>query len=159
MGQYAACGFFFQGKSFNQGMAIAPVLEIIVGPTDYPAITEIGIGTSSNASNAQPIGIGVASSQGVGPQYICPPFGAYDLSNQPGGLSIATSWQKPPGVPTKYLRRAVILGAGTSQGTTPLVFRFPRGLRLAPSSSLVVTFTASSTTRVGLGEFWVEYDN
>jgi hypothetical protein len=160
MGQFSA-NFLSVGGTISDALlnvsGTGAFAEFIVGPTDYPAITEIGVVLYNFGGLAVSIGVGVPSAAGIGPQYLAPAFGVYNPNDVQGGISIATAWQKPPGVPSKFFRRAI---PQTGQGQAAYVFRFPRGLRLAPSSSLVLwNSLASAGGRQAIYDGWLEYDN
>jgi hypothetical protein len=156
MAQFTAwsCNF---GTYVVVGVNAAVLAELIVGPSDCPVVSEISLTINITNPSNYVIGVGVPTTQGVGPYWLGQAPVGYDPSAVAGGISIATAWQKPPTFPAQYLRRVSFGGAANL--AMPIVLKFPRGLRLAPSSSLVVAQLSVVGSRSIQTEVTVEYDN
>lgn len=115
-----------------------PVLEIQSGPTASVRIFEIGLPMflSSAGAQASDFGIGVAAAKGTGFQTFPPQYENTWNNNSLPGITLLTQWSIPPTVPANFFRRQVFSMANTSGNA--VYFKFPRGLILIPSSSLVV---------------------
>jgi hypothetical protein len=134
--------------------------EIRVGPTNMPVVTTIGciqIGGGTSGRSVS-FGIGIPAAQGVTPR-IPQGLTAFDPNSPAADLAIYTDWVTPPTTPTNYFRRATFLGVSNGGGSNEFQFRFPRGLRLAPSSSLAFwAITANGTSYALSANVFVEVD-
>lgn len=118
-----------------------PIIEIQSSATDYLILTELSVAQAVfTAANTAVYGLGFSSSAGVG-------FGAQTVIFEDSGnnsaksvASLFCSWTKFPGIPTNFLRRrtAITQGATAANNSYPIIWRFPNGLKLNPSSSLVL---------------------
>ena len=160
MPQYSLTGFALPGVVVGGAPASAlALLEIIAGPTDSPVITRIELAfiCGSAGATATDLGLGYPAAQGVSPQAPVLTPSVYDPNNAPTAVSVATAWRIAPTPPTKYLRRAqAIPTVGAS--TAMFAWNFPRGLKLAPSSSLVVYNVAPIAAHTMGCDFNVEWD-
>lgn len=157
---YSVGGFGFPSGSpeATGGTNVGTLCEIIAGPTDRPLITEIGF-TLFNLAPAGPnvIGIGVPAAQGISPKGVAP--GSYDPNQPSTPVLFATSWRVPPTAPASFYRRITTANAGATTQLLPLVLRFPRGLQMQASTSLVLyCIGAQAGFRLQISQFWIEVD-
>lgn len=138
----------------NSGVT-GPLLEIQTSPTDFVVVTEIIlgklVGKSGTGNTSFVIGVGRPAAIGVG---INPNSFLYNdkgNSTSPPSASIYTWWTKPPTIPANFLRRFT-LQLALGQPQIPSFF-FGRGIKIQPSSSLVVwLITSANATGVCLIE-------
>jgi hypothetical protein len=158
MPQYSNCWYATPGQSPTKATSTAqvgPLFEIHSSATDSAVITEIGINIIMVASGAS-LGVGVPVAAGVGGIPL-PLSSAAHSPNQPtSALNIFNTWSgAQPTAPTNYFRRINVF-ANAFPAT--LVFRFPRGLKLAPASSLVLYQITNNFNQTEFIDFWVEWD-
>lgn len=130
--------------------ASSPVLELQTGPTDFLCLLEISASVTFGLQQtaAYDVGLGVPAARGVG--FNPSPFAVEnsELTDALPGCQLYTQWTKAPTAPANYLRRMVTNPwNGGSVMRKVLNFRFPQGLKIGPSSSLVL-FLLSSTTNI-----------
>lgn len=113
----------------------APMFEIIPIPSIAPKIVEIRFSMEVLiTAQVTTIGIGIPAAAGIVPtderlvqaEHLGPP----------SMLNIASDWSTPPTAPTNFYRRVSMLGAASNAGQA--LFKFPNGLKIAPSSTFVV---------------------
>jgi hypothetical protein len=158
--QYFNSGTFIVGQSIatNVVIAAAPIVEFINTPTDQPVYTEVGFTAYPTSNSFATLALGIAPAQGVGPYNISPNSGAYDGVSGPSAVQVATAWRIAPTVPTNFIRRMTINAQAVSPNT-PLVVKWPRGgLKLKPSTSLVLYLIPGAAGRYWWGEYWMEFD-
>lgn len=162
MAQYNVSGATILGQniSVTTTTAGAVLFELIAGPTDQPVITEVyvAIGTPTGSVVAC-AGIGVPTAQGIGPiAGNQGPSSNYRGDNaHPTALILANMWQVQPTPPARYFRR--ISSSSSGPGSIPIIFRFPRGLKLMPSTSLIINLpVALAAGRNAFAECNVEFD-
>ena len=134
------------------------LFEMRTGPTDRAVITEIGVNLIG-ANRGYAVGLGVPVAQGVNPALgVGGAAAAFDVNNAASPIYVATQWNgAPPTAPATFKRResSSMAAAGAA---VPFVFRFPRGLTLAGSSSLVAWLIAVSGTAYLSFEYYIEFD-
>jgi hypothetical protein len=157
--QYFNSGTYIAGQSIAANIAntTVPLVEFINTATDQPVYTEIAFTIYPNAPSAEAIGLGIAPAQGVGPYNISPNSGAYDGVSAISAVQVATGWRIPPTTPTNFLRR-MSMNSQNQFPAIPLIISFPRGLKLKPSTSLVLYGINFGAFRFLWGEYWVEFD-
>ena len=158
MAQYFNSGTFIGGQSFVANVpgagATIPVVEMLASPTNQPIISEVGFMLAATAAVISGnLALGIAPNQGVGQYNISPNSGSYDGSSGGSILQFATAWRILPTVPTKFVRRVTV----STGEFLPISIRFPRGLKIAPSTSLVL-YVLGTANRGYWGEYWVEFD-
>ena len=108
------------------------VFDIRTSSTDYALLLSLELTTIGASGSAISLGIGTPASIGV-----AKPSGivllAEDASTPPN-VSVGIDWTTPPTVPAKFLRRVSVLGSTSGS----IRYVFPEGLKIAPSSSLVL---------------------
>jgi hypothetical protein len=155
-----ALGFPLQLGSAGLGsiFQVGPIFEIQTGPTDSARVNEIVLRPFPNASAASQmsVGFGLPAAKGVGTLgYALTVENTFNTNTAPGVL-IYTQWTTMPTVPTNFLRRVSNGSAvGAATGSQPLFCRFPRGLILAKSTSLVAWMISTALTVAAGG---VQYD-
>ncbi len=123
--------------------------ELQTGPTDYLNVMSVeGLMTSSNSGvSTQTVGLGIPAARGVGiNSNIFVKENPYITDALPG-CTLYSQWSIQPTASTNYLRR-VSLNIQSNAATglrIPILFNFPNGLKLAPSSSLVLWMIATNT--------------
>ncbi len=138
---------------------LGPVLEIQTGPTDYCSILEIEFQMQQNNQAGAQISFGVGKPQAQGVGYSISRNALIGenalLTNTSPGVQVFTDWSKQPTVPLNYFRRWTSSGAATTgQRTIPIRLRFPAGLKMAASSSIVVwSISTGYATLAGPGLF------
>lgn len=164
MAQYCTSGSVLAGQSFVPNSITTttlsvPMIEIVSGPTDCPVITEIGVTVATNVTNTGvAIGLGKPAVRGAGYQSVSNPQG-YDPNSAPPALAVYSAWSTPPTSPTAWLRRAIYKGGASSAiALMPIVFRFPRGLKMATASSWGLFVQLTFTGFWYGAEYWVEFD-
>lgn len=121
-----------------------PLFEIQSGPTDYAIINGIVFHWNPRAS-ANPtltMGVGVPAARGVGINGIAFLNGDGGNNNSNSGLRIYSQWNTLPTVPTNFMRRLSISFSNGHWATIP--FRFSKGIKMQPSTSLVFWSIAAS---------------
>lgn len=114
----------------GQGQA-GPLFDIRPSSTDFVLLTAIEFTESCSSTVAYAFGLGVSSSVGT-PKPSGITFLSEDASTPPA-VAVAIDWVVPPGIPTKYFRRATVVG-GPSCFYSRWVF--PDGIKLVPGASL-----------------------
>jgi hypothetical protein len=120
--------------------SIGPLLEIQTNPTDFARILEISFSVPANPTtgNAVTIGVGVPAALGTMLR-VANPIIENTFIADTTGVTIGVDWSIPPTIPTNFLRRWTSgMGGTATAGFEPVKFRFPRGLVMPPSSSIVV---------------------
>lgn len=126
-----------------------PLLEIKTSATDYLVVTEISASLywQSNAAtiSTYTFGLGTPAAQGLGVANVSAGYDDFGNTSRTPGITILTVWSTPPTVPTNFLRQVSSRSWGGVSGiNVPIMFMMPGGIKLAPSSSLVIwTVTAS----------------
>lgn len=164
VGQYYLSGLSIPGQALVQNIApagAAAIIEIIAGPTDSPIITQISCGALNSGQNFCGFGLGVPAVRGIGQQPPIFPPGIYDPNNAQSSVTVASAWQIPPTAPTKFLRRVSFNSIALAQDSLWSYLTFPRGLKLNPSTSLVLFGIPAGTgaAKWYAYEWSVEWDN
>jgi len=142
--QIASCPFEFSPEAPGSvSLTNYPLLEIQTGPTDFFALLELAIGQVYNSNNSTTgslvVGIGIPAARGVGINGAALGIENSELTDALPQINCFTAWSKAPTAPTNYMRRMTI---SPSTASSPLccgeVFRFPKGIKIGPSSSLVL---------------------
>lgn len=122
-----------------------PVLELQTGPTDFIRLLEIILFENTSAVNAtsgvMSIGIGVPGAKGIGVSAVTPLYADGGNTNSLPGLSVFTYWNVPPSTPSTFLRKQNFLINTGGAFRPPISFRFPRGFKMNPSTSIVLWAT------------------
>lgn len=140
----------FYAQPFTGISSAAPVWELQTSPTDYLIVLEISANFLANtlASTGLVFGVGAPAARGVGiaTQNLIAESTTTDAMP---GTQLLTAWSKAPTAPAIYLRRATVNGAngGVGGGRYQHVnWKFPAGIKINPSSSLVLWGITLSTT-------------
>lgn len=115
--------------------------EVRTAATDKPYVMEIGIFLA--AATASTYGIGRPAAIGVTPTTPVTVL-AEDPADPAGTVVTALAWGTPPTAPVDFFRRISLpttIGAG-------VIWSFPRGLRIAVSSSIVFWNLATNSAAV-----------
>lgn len=149
----------FGGLGSNVPNLYLAVAELANSPTDYPVVSAIeGLVRSTVGGGAFNVAIGITQGQGI--PLISTPMGpcAYDPNNTGNsipGIALNIAWVIPPTQPSYPFRYY----AGSFGNNSPsFALRFTRGIRLAPSTSLVLYTFNSAQSSAWLGEINVEFD-
>jgi len=138
--------FGLRVPSLTSGASNFPILELQTGATDYVVLHELECMHCDTgvAGNFITFGLGIPAARGVGRN---PTYFSFDSgSDKVPQLAAYTDWSTQPTVPTAYHRRFNMSILDTSNMTQrPVLFRFPRGLKIAPSSSIVLWEIAIGT--------------
>lgn len=127
---------FAAGNNLN-----SVLMELQTGPTDFcvvSAISVLSLLSPGNTNSYVWLVVGKSAAAGVGrssPSFVA--ANGEDTSTLPG-VQIFVDWSVPPLIATTFLRRRVCNVRASSWQFVGAIFRFPAGLKLAPSSSLSV---------------------
>ena len=120
-----------------------PLLGLLTGPTDYANISEIIVNcvSSNHAINVPTLYVMAIGDTGTYRKSSLAQMARGDggSSDMLPGIFLVNQWTVKPTLPTSYLRRFI----GTYAGTTTRTMTFPRGLKLAPSTALILWFESS----------------
>lgn len=138
-----------------QSSTAGPLCEIQTGPTDYLLIVGLWfsfnprIGTVGTLIN---IGFGQPAARGIGIFGTSPINADGGNTNSSSGVKVYSQWTRQPTAPANFLRRMTYNSPVSAAVKIP--FRFPRGVKLQPSSSWVLWMLAgtglASNTFMGL---------
>lgn len=135
-------------KGFQNGATGPALVELQTGPTDRCIITLLSFFICNSSVGAAAFGIGFGRSASPGVFLVSQPLRSSNVENGAStdnlpGITVGWSWQTEPTQPTNFLRRATANDALGNSGF--IEFRFPSGLRVAPSGSVAVWFMAGSS--------------
>jgi hypothetical protein len=119
--------------SAGTGVAAAPMCDLESSAIESPAILAVDFNTTT-ANGPGPLGLGIASNTPVALAKI--PFIQVDPKDPSCTSVMAIAWTTAPAVPANFFRMFSFRNLAAS-GQYQL-FTFPRGLKVAPSSSFVV---------------------
>ena len=124
-----------------------PILGIIAAPDAYPCISEIGLtskdGSDYNAIFCCAVSSSLGTYETLTPNFLVRDSDANDSLDTNfvfGGVILTHRWTVPPTYPgaSKFIR-SVAVNTNSYQGkNVSPIFRFPRGLKLAPSTALLI---------------------
>lgn len=151
------------GLLIETNAASGPIFELQTGPTDNLVILAVNgyvLTTNPLATQTCSLGFGVPAVKGTGT--LSRTFSKSDtsLTNSLPGCTLFAEWTKPPTIPTTFLRRQIFATNMnlTAKGPTfPIRFVFRKGIRVSPSSSLVL-WCISAPTAVTYTDFSIEVD-
>jgi hypothetical protein len=133
----------------------APAAEVRSASTNKPKIMEFGFSQNvAPPTGGTTYGLGRAAAVGLTPTA---PVNVLDEQdgNAGNGLSaIAVAWGTAPTVPAAFFRRATpnnLVGAG-------MIWTFPRGLALTPTSSVVLWVIAVAGASSSILDVWAVMD-
>jgi hypothetical protein len=116
-------------------LTASPVLEIVPVPSVSAKLVEVTF-SMEVLITAQVTVLGIGAPQVAGLVPIDNRFLQAEFLGPAGLIQVATDWQVPPTSPVNFFRRINILGAAGNAGRG--IFRFPQGLRILPTQTLVV---------------------
>lgn len=126
------------GVRTSSGTAATPAWEIRTAVTDRAALLEMGVFLA--AATASTFGLGRPAVNGAGGTTPVT-FPAEDPGDPPGTVqSILAGWSTTPTAPANFFRR---IGLPGTIGTG-VIWTFPRGLKIAISTSFVLWVIATS---------------
>jgi hypothetical protein len=126
-----------------------PLLELQTSPTDYVTILEFGFGVQGNLLNFSVVcGIGTPAVHGVGINSHAINYDDSSNTNLVPNVKLFSWWSIPPSTPSKFYRRNTF--NTSTAAITPVIFSFPRGLKVAPSSSVVLWLIAGFNNATSL---------
>jgi hypothetical protein len=123
----------------------ALLFEIRTGPTDYCVINRVVLGALVTGAEGPGFGIGVPGARGSGVKvsYALQPESPWGISAS--GVTIALDWNVPPTIPSTFFRR-IKSNSNAIVSAVPAVMQFPSGLKMLPSSSIVLWMTGIATS-------------
>jgi len=129
-----------------------PIFDVRTSATDYVSLLHLDMELFCGSSSPVAVGLGVPATPGV-VRLPASPLLSEDAAVPTPGVIIGTDWTTPPTIPAKFIRRCSIYTVLTAQWR--LVF--PEGLKIAPSSSVVlwgITLPNTTAARIdGNAEF------
>ncbi len=139
-------GLYSSAVQVSIGSTLAgPACDLESSAIEYPAIVEIDFSVTPAAGTAGLIGIGRASNTPVA--LFRQPFIAEEPNDPDCTSCVATAWSTAPTVPANYFRRIAFVGNVAEY----VLFTFKRGVRLAPSSSLVAWEISNAPMQAQVG--------
>ena len=123
--------------------AAAAMCDLESSATESPALLAVDINAFIGSTETLVVGLGLASNTPV-PSFSIP-F-APEYPNDPPCTSIlATAWSVAPAAPTNFFRAFRAVESATATVGYYQLLTFPRGLKISPSSSLVLWNSNANT--------------
>ncbi len=153
-------GFSLSINPKGRAVLLPPVLEIVAGPTDYPVISQMTFSVTGGlaANNAFSFGLARTTTVGVGRVNGIIPVQDNNTISGLSGVYANVDWSVYPVAAANYLRRFIVNGINSNSGQSRM--RFPRGLKLLPSTSVVLSFLGlAAATNLIFVDIDVEFDS
>jgi hypothetical protein len=153
--------YSFACRTRLQVRTAAAVFDIKPSATDAPLLTELGFGLiGGTIGNVYAFGLGVPAAAGTGGLAMNLAPVANDPSQALANVTFSLDWAALPTAPTNFLRRASYVTNASAVCSPPLLWRFPRGIRLGASGLVLWCITGQAApTQVAVSEMWAVFDS